>query len=178
MERIFLLKRFGMNPSTQNFASFNPSCLRSSVIFAAILVVSTLVGCNQNRYQPADWQTYQPPTTLPRNGQGTIPGRFGTMPGRLGTLPGRLGTLPGRFGTLPGRFGTLPDRSNTLPDEFGTLPRNYGTLPNNEIRNEIRLGSGLRGTLPSHLRSPEEILKKLDKELEIRGDSNFGTLPK
>ena len=77
------------------------------------LVAAT--GCNQHRYQPAQWRMEsESKTTTPMAAGTTLPGT--TLPGT--TLPGT--TLPGT--TLPGT--TLPGANvsgTTLPGS--TLPR-------------------------------------------------------
>jgi hypothetical protein len=95
----------------------------------AVLFVMLLgfAGCNQNRYQPAEWRAAP---TLPESGDAVF--RFGTtLPGRGTTLPSESWTtLPQRgFPPLPGAT-TLPDRY-WLPDEMTTMPWRNGmtTLP-------------------------------------------------
>ena len=88
-----------------------------------------IVGCNQNRYQPAEWRTYSTNTTLPNGEPTTLPrSDWGTLPGRLGT------TLPARsLTTLPGGMTTLPAGMTTLPySDLTSLPRRgMTTLPTN-----------------------------------------------
>ena len=92
-------------PMTYNFKSLAISKSYWLLAFAfAFIFVFVFAGCNQDRYQPAQWRSRPDAgsTTLPGTGQaGQLPGT--TLPGT--TLPGT--TLPVLQGTtLPGT--TLP----------------------------------------------------------------------
>ena len=107
---------------------------RQGMVFLLPGLLLLLQGCNQYRYQPADWRVTDSSTTLPQRIEGggggtTLPGRGTTLPGRGTTLPGRGTTLPARGTTLPGRGTTLPLRGSTLPMRGigGALPGT--TLP-------------------------------------------------
>ncbi|MEM7455804.1 MAG: hypothetical protein AAF456_15735 [Planctomycetota bacterium] len=128
---------------------FVPGALNHVVIAVTCLAVTCLIvtGCNQHRYEPANWRT-KVDSTLPGeataetvgasesqhrsaasyfNGGTSMPGRGNTMPGRGGTLPARASTLPGRDSTLPAR-GWQPGGS-TLPGRFGTGISAGSSLP-------------------------------------------------
>ena len=120
----------------------------SAVLFAMLLGIS---GCNQNRYQPAEWRAAPRSTTLPNENDAAADSRgfrFGTtLPGRGTTLPREnWTTLPRQgFPRLP-RATTLPER-NWLPDEMTTRPWRNGmtSLPH-------RLPSSNMTTLPYRTR--------------------------
>lgn len=125
-------------------------------------------GCNQNRYQPAEWQ--QRDSELSRRSELTedtlsdeeIERRFGTLtpwldpdarlqaggdrirPGDRATLPRssngvNRSTLPLRGSTLPLRGSTLPQRSERMS------PLRGSTLP---LRNAQPLRQSVSSTLP------------------------------
>ena len=142
-------------------------------IVICVLFVSSMVGCNQQRYKPAKWRAAARKSKEKQTETGSekawtsLPGRnsanvWGTLPGRSanGTLPFRNGTtLPDGSrrwsqmgGTMPARgMGTLPQRGN-----FGTLPeRRWQKLP----------ARGAMGTLPQ--RKPMGTLPSRRKSYEI-----------
>ena len=125
-------------------------------LFCSVMLLVLASGCNQRRYQPADWEAYSQ-TTLPDGAQrqegmslplGTLPRSRGTLPARRGTLPSRMGTLPNRMfpsrrgSTLPGT--TLPSRGFSRPFG-GTLPESGSTLPS---RSFFPGSLGRKTTLP------------------------------
>lgn len=117
---------------------------RAVFLLAVVGLLSTNPGCNERRYQPANWQSPFEETKLAakderdnrslRNGS-TLPSRVignTTLPAR----PGRNSTLPARPGgntTLPGRnrggLTTLPARSTTLPQRLERGSSRGTTLP-------------------------------------------------
>ena len=106
------------------------SYVRGLIPVTLLAIVSVLTGCNQHRYQPAEWRAAdRDSTTLPSSNRDTDAGLAGgsTLPWR-GANSGS--TLPWRGSTLPYRGSTLPWRGSTLPYRGTTLPgRNWTTLP-------------------------------------------------
>lgn len=135
--------------------------LKSMALTIGLVALS---GCNQQRYEPAQWRAAsRDSTTMPDNSRDES-GRTGvnqwlgsTLPGRGSTLPGRIWTtLPQRdWTTMPSRGTTLPYRGTTLPRgnewngnrfQMSTLPRRGTTLPEPRwSRTQIPRGSTLPG---------------------------------
>ena len=109
---------------------FNSKNLRTSLWLTASLVAFCAIttGCNQNRYQPADWAARKAAlSTLPQNSSTTLPQHGSTLPRNGSTLP-RGTTLP-HGTTLPFSGSTLPQANSgtTLPTQLPDL--NGTTLP-------------------------------------------------
>ena len=133
------------------------STVSATIFLIGVAVISS--GCNQNRYQPAQWRAAARKTTVPVREE--VPGdlRWTSLPKtRMGSLPLRSPggwTLPNRGmgGTLPMRnWSTLPGGRGmtTLPQRRGRwdIRQNWGTLPN-------RGGVGGMNTLPRRQTYPE-----------------------
>ena len=97
-----------------------PACYGSKTLsimamgISSLLLLSGIGGCNQHRYQPAQWRS----TKVDRDQDTSLPGT--TLPGT--TLPGT--TLPGT--TLPGTTLTWNDASR---DDIATLTKSSNPLP-------------------------------------------------
>ena len=119
----------------------------AAVLFAGLI---GLVGCNQNRYQPAEWRAAPRGTTLPR-GDDQGANRFGS------TLPGQGTTLPmGNWTTLPGRAPW--QGATTLPDGY-RMPEGIETMPwRNGMTTLPRLPVSDMTTLPLRQWPPKQML--------------------
>lgn len=143
-----------------------------AILFAMLLgfaMSPMFAGCNQNRYQPAEWRAAPRSTTLPNDGDAVADShtflRGTTLPGRGTTLPSKSWTtLPQRESSrLPGTT-TLPERY-WLPDEMTTRPWRNGmtslpssnptTLPNRPwpSGNQVSPGTTLPRSSPNPLRN-------------------------
>lgn len=129
------------------------SCKLFSLI-ALTCVSLALVGCESQRYKPADWKSKDNSTLADRAAAAPAskkskkdlqrpqsPTNWMELSGTGGEAVGARrfnGTLPYRGGTLPYRGGTLPYRGGTsLPYRGGTsLPYRGGntSLPDREYR--------------------------------------------
>lgn len=157
-----------------------------SVALVLGLVMSGFAGCNQQRYQPAEWRvaprTSSAAVDEKSDENSTAPAaqRFGQLTPWLDSsvLPRDVASTP-RWTTLPNRHGnTLPTRNGTtLANRFNT------TLP---LRNGITLPTGNRligngTTLPnrSGILSPNRSGQTLpSRNGTTLPDRNGMTLPK
>lgn len=120
---------------------------------AIVFLSFAFLGCESQRYKPADWKAADN-STLADRGAPAIAGKskkkkdlvrpqsptnWMELSGTGGGANGQRrynGTLPYRGGTLPYRGGTLPYRGGTLPYRGGTLPYRGGntSLPTRQYR--------------------------------------------
>ena len=105
-----------------------------AVLLGGLILVAC--GCQQRRYEPAQWRPALAGSTLPKPqvaSASSLPGRAGgTLPGRGMTLPNRGSTFPGRSTTLPGRSTTLPGRGWSQPERgpiWDTSPKRQFDRP-------------------------------------------------
>ena len=167
-----------MNISRLNVSPLNGSELNILRFQLSLLGLLLLVGCNQNRYQPADWRNAQTEQTAANSGADPnqppasaaidLDDEFGELSRWLnGSNQGRTASnLPQRgtgASTLPGRTGTGSFLGSTLP------LRSAGTLP---LRSSSTLPMRSDSTLP--LRSGSTLPRRVDPALPLRSGS---TLP-
>ena len=138
-----------MAKRTMSFSNFS--------VLTIACVTLAFVGCESQRYKPADWRGADNSTLTDRGAATEVvsktnkkemkrpesPTNWMDLSGTGGeAVSPRVanGTLPSRYGTLPARYGTMPARngngSTSLPRRSGTsMPWRQGTsLPNRNDR--------------------------------------------
>ena len=129
-----------MAKHTMSFSSY--------YVLTIACVTLAFVGCESQRYKPADWQGADNSTLTDRGA--TVANKTNKKdlkrpdsPTNWMNLSGTGGEAVAARGTLPSRYGTMPMRNGTsLPQRNGTsLPWRQGTsLPNRQNRYNASTG--------------------------------------